>query len=214
MAGARTVWDVEEDLPTPASHHVTGRLHEQPLSGAPDAGGLVHGGGLEIMAQLAVSLGSVAEQLRREEDRRDKLTRAMPGDYQYATQATCPTPTAPFSLNLGSADQGQWWNIRRVVVGGPDVSSSPAGVAWVSVQGSPPAGPGAGGGLNPPIPTLVDKYGTLPAFQTYGTHQLVVDETEYLWVTIIGGTAGTVYVASVKAETYLRSAMLRAAVEE
>lgn len=203
-----TVWDVPEDQPVPDHYPVSGRLHEP--------GGQPRGmGALELLASIDLRLGALSGQMADNSHRksRDDAERSSPGDYQYASQAVCPTPTAPFSIPLGSPDQGQWWNVRRITCGGTDVTVTAAGAAWVSVQGANPAGV-IGSGQNPGIPTLVDHFLTLPNLDSYGTHQLVLDETEFLWVTIIGGTAGQQYIASVKAETYLRSLTLVGATEE
>ena len=194
-----SIWDYEPDIDAPKADPVTGRLINPE-----DAGG----GSLSlgVFAQLAVNLGNLCGQMKRDQDRRDQAARSLPGDYQYATSAAFPA-SGTLALNLGSPDQGQFWSVRRIVVGGSDITTTPAGTAWVFVQGSPPNANGA----NPSTAQVADfTVGTLPQKAFYGTHELVVDATEYLWVIITGGTATTLYVASVKAEVFDMSARIDA----
>ncbi len=180
-----TVWDVEPDQPAPRHDPVSGRL---------EGGGA--GIGLEVFADLAVQLGGMCAQLKRRNDALARQLAALPADYQNAAGGPFPV-SGTLALNLGSPDLGTEWEVRRIIIGGADITTTPIGVGWVFVQGSPPNM----NGVNPSTAQAADvTAGALPQRAFYGTHELVVDATEYLWVVIVGGTPGTQYVASVKAE--------------
>lgn len=183
-----TVWDFDPDLGTPPHGPVDGKVDE------PEGRGL----DLGVFADLAVHLGGLASSLRREQDRRDQEARSIPADYQVAQAGLYPA-SGSLLLNLGSPDIGESWQVRRLIIGGADITSTPAGIGWVLVQGSPPNANGA----NPPISQVADfTSGTLPQKAFYGTHEFYVDATEYVYVVITGGTAGVQYTASLKAEVF------------
>jgi hypothetical protein len=207
---SQSVWDLDESLSTPPHHPVSGKIEGDHGGGPVATGGAAAGGGLSIgglnlgvIADLAVSLGTLAASIQRQQAAIDREARAIPGDYQFAASGVYPA-SGNLVLNLGSPDQGQYWLVRRIVVGGSDITTTPAGIGWVFVQGSPPNQNGA----NPPTASVADfTTGTFPQKAFYGTHQLVADETEFVYVVITAGTPGTLYVASLKAETYDRSSV-------
>ena len=198
---SQTVWDFDPDIDPGEAQPVSGKLYEQ------ERGGL----NLGIFADLALQIGHLASNMKREQDRRDRDAASIPADYQNAAGGVYPA-SGTLVLNLGSPDLGSFWNVRRIIVGGSDITSTPAGAAWVFVQGSPPNQAGA----NPSIAQVADIVGqsgnavptTFPQRSTYATHVLSVDATEYLYVVITGGTAGTQYVASAKLEVYDLSARM------
>lgn len=186
-----TVWDYEPSLGTPDHDPVSGKVHGSP---GPSLD-------LGVFANLAIQLGGLCSRMDRQQADFERRAASIPGDYQNSTQGTFPS-SGTLALDLGAPAKGQFWNVRRIVIGGADITTQPAGVGWVFVQGSPPNQSGS----NPTVAQAADfTSGTLPQRAFYGTHQLVVGDSEHLWVVIAGGTAGTQYVASVKAETYLHS---------
>jgi hypothetical protein len=205
-----TVWDFDESLPTPAHDPVSGKVEPSGGGGPAATAGAAAGGGitvaglnLSVIGDLAVSLGKLTRAIERQQAALRLRDEATPGDYQYATSGLYPA-SGLLALNLGSPDQGQYWLIRRIIIGGSDITTAPNGIGWIYVQGQAPNANGA----NPSVANAADMTtGTLPQRAFYGTHQLVVDETEYLWVIVTGGTVGVQYVANVKAEVYNRASM-------
>lgn len=181
-----TVWDFDPSLPAPPHEAVDGKV----ASGS--------GLNLGIFADLAVSIGHLSKQVQRQQDRLDKLAELIPGDYQNAAAGIYPA-SGVLSLNLGSPDQGQYWSVRRVVVGGSDITTSPGGVAYMVVMGSPPNQNGS----NVNLAQVADiSANGLPQKAFYGSHELVVGAGESLYCVITGGTSTTQYVASCKCEVF------------
>jgi hypothetical protein len=194
-----TIWDVPAGLPLPDHDPVSGKLNEP-------------GGGfnLGIFADLALQIGGLATQVKRHQDRLERIARSLPSDYQYAVPGIYPA-SGSLALDLGSPAVGTFWNVRRIIVGGSDITTEPDGVAWVFVQGSNPIAAGA----NPSIAQAADlTVNALPQRSFYGTHQLVVYPPEHLWVIITSGTAATQYVASMKVEEYDLAAGAGGVIEE
>ena len=190
---SRTVWDFEEEAGTPDdAGPVSGRLPPDSTSGV----------GLGIFADLALHIGNLGKQVQRMQDRYDQIAASIPADYQNAAAAAYPA-SGTLALDLGVPAQGTFWEVRRLIIGGSDITTSPAGTGWVFVQGSQPNA----AGTNPSIAQAADQTtGTLPQKAFYGTHELVVNPGEHLWVIITGGTSGVQYVASFKAEVFDLSA--------
>lgn len=192
---SQTVWDLPPDVATPDHDPVSGKLDE------PRGGGL----DLGVFADLAFHIGGLTKQVQRQADERDRRANNIPGDYQNAAAASFPA-SGTLALDLGSPAQGTFWNVRRLIIGGSDITTTPAGTGWVFVQGSAPNQNGA----NPSIAQAADvTSGTLPQRAFYGVHELTVSAGEHLWVIIVSGTNGTQYVASVKAEAYSLTARPR-----
>lgn len=192
--GSRTIWDYEPDIPAEPYDDVSGKV-----AGA-------GGGGLAVFADLALKIGGLCERIDRQQDDWARLIATIPGDYQNAVAGAFPA-SGTLALDLGSPAQGTFWNVRRLIIGGADITTTPAGTGWVFVQGSPPNQNGA----NPSIAQAADiTSGALPQKAFYGTHELAVAPGEHLWVIVVGGTNGTQYVASVKAETYSLTARISA----
>lgn len=183
-----TVWDLPPGVPVPGHDPVSGKLDEPPRGGF-DFG---------VFADLALHIGGLTKQVQRQADEWDRRARDIPADYQVADVGAFPA-SGTLALDLGSPDQGTFWNVRRIVVGGSDITTTPAGVGWVFIQGSAPNQNGA----NPSIAQVADvTSGTLPQRAFYGVHEMAVTAGEHLWVIIVAGTAGTQYVASAKLEVY------------
>lgn len=188
-----TVWDYEPGISTPQPDPVTGQVA--------DADGRGGGINLGVFAELAVRIGGLAAQMEKAQERFEAWARAIPGDYQNAQAASYPA-SGNLMLDLGSPAQGTFWSVRYIIVGGSDITTTPAGTAWVCVMGSPPNE--AGGNVN--LAQVRDfTSGTFPQRAFYGTHELIVDAGEHLYVIFTSGTSGTQYVASMKAETFDRS---------
>lgn len=116
-------------------------------------------------------------------------------DQPASAAAICPTPTATFALDLGSPPDGRWWEVKSLVIGGNDITVTPTGKGWVVVMAGAPS-------ANPPLFAVKDWTSTLPSPAFYGSHQLIVESQERLWVVITGGTAGVQYVANAMVQSF------------
>lgn len=184
-----TVWDVPPEMPTPAHDPVDGKIHGDPQGRTLNLG---------IFADLALQIGSLASRVGKAVDAWEAALRKVPGDYQYAQTAAYPS-SGNLVFDLGSPAQGQFWQVRRLIVGGLTIADTPAGVAWVAVQGSAPNQEGTTVNLAN-VADFTSQ--TFPQRAFYGTHEVIVLPGEHLYVVISGGTSGTHYSASAKAEVF------------
>jgi len=142
--------------------------------------------GLKIWAKIGVQLGESVKRLEQAQDNWIKMQYNTPVDYQSIASGTYTTANGLF-LSLGQPDQGTYWEVHTVVVGGTDFGVSAAGTAGLYVSGYPGVS-----GLN----LARDYAGSLPNTATYGTRVLLVNDSETLWLKIFNGTNGQQYVAN------------------
>lgn len=149
--------------------------------------------GLEVdLGPLHLAIGTLTSSV----DELRKRLETLQVDLAIAGQATCPTPTATFSIDMGHPPSGKWWQVRNLIVGGSNITQTPSGTAYVVTMGSDP-------GPNPPLFACRDfTAGTFPQKAFYSTHELVLEEQEHLWITILNGTAGTNYAAAGMVEVF------------
>jgi hypothetical protein len=110
--------------------------------------------------------------------------------FVYQTVASGTFTSGELLLNLGSPDQGTYWEVEMIAVGGTDIGVSAAGSAGIYVTASP----GNTGGLM----NLNDFAAYLPNVGFYGSQKLVLKDQENLMVGIVNGTNGQVYVATAR----------------
>jgi hypothetical protein len=150
--------------------------------------------GLKVFANVGLSLGKSLDEhttALREYNRR--LQRNTPIDYGSQASGAYPT-TGLLVLNLGTPDQGTRWEVTSCAVGGLDQNVTANGSAGLYVAGYLPT---TGTITNPSgLAQMADQAKTLPNVGFYGTRQLVVNDQEYLFLVIFGGTAGQTYVAN------------------
>lgn len=158
--------------------------------GAPGAGGL----DLSVFVSLGATLGSLADGLEADRQRRESMT--PPGDEVLLANGTVPA-SGILIMDLGSVPQSRVWQVRRIVMGGPQATDTPAGVAFAFRQGAPPAD------LN--TSNVVDSwtsFATGAQGSTYGTHQLFLRASEHLFVVTSGATPGDAWVAQAQVEDW------------
>ena len=144
------------------------------------------------LGPLHVAIGNLSDEVK---ELRQRLA-FMQDDLLLTGTGTCPNPSATFAIDLGHPMAGKWWQVRQMIVGGSDITTTPAGIGWVVVQAENPS-------ANPPLFNVRDfTSGTLPQRAFYGTHELVVQQNEHLWVVITAGTAGTQYAVSAMVENF------------
>ncbi len=155
-----------------------------------------NGGGLDlsVFVSLGATLGTLADGLAADRHHRESME--PPGDEPLFAQGVVPS-SGILVMDLGSVPLGRVWQVRRIVIGGPQAIDTPAGVAFAFRQGAPPSD------LN--TSNVVDSW---PSFSdgaqgsTYGTHQLWLLASEHLYVVTSGATNGDRWVASAQVEDW------------
>ncbi len=146
--------------------------------------------GLKVWADVGLTLGkSINENTKATRRLWDRLQHGTPVDYGIGVAGVYPA-SGNLLLNFGSPDQGTRWEVTGVVLGGVDSNTVAAGQAGLYVSGQLPA---PGGAAPAGITALADRAPTLPDVAFYGTRQLVVNDQEYLFAIIFGGTPGQTY---------------------
>jgi hypothetical protein len=169
----------------------------QPAAPVPAGAQGVPGLDLSVFVSLGAQIGTLAEGLDADRKRRDSIE--PPGDEPLFAAGTVPA-SGILVMDLGSVPLGRVWQVRRIVIGGPQATATPAGVAFAFRQGAPPVD------LN--TSNVVDSW---PSFSTgaqgstYGTHQLFLLASEHLWVVTNGATPGDRWVASAQVEDWSES---------
>lgn len=159
--------------------------------------------GLKIQAEASLSLGKSldrhSDMLRRYLDR---LERNTPVD--YGAVASGPFPATGFLvLNFGTPDQGTRWEVTNVVLTGLDETTPATGTAGLYVSGLVPNAGQAAAGINPAGGSaMADNATSLPNPAFYGTRQLIVNDQEYLFAIIFGGTVGQTYIGNMSATVF------------
>jgi len=160
--------------------------------------------GLKIWADVGVTLGkSLDENTNTMRRWLRQLERNTPID--YSAIASGVYPAAGFLiLNFGTPDQGTYWEVASCAVGGTDVNVTAAGTAGLYVTAFAPAADNSGAATTNPagITSLADRAASLPNVAFYGTRQLVVNDQEYLFLAIYGGTAAQTYGANAQVTVY------------
>ncbi len=146
----------------------------------------------DFAVQVGTKLDANLDAQRRLIRRLDATTPIM---HRPTVSGVCPTPTASFALDLGTPSQGTFWEVRKVVVGGLELTTTAAGSAGLYLSGSPTVN---GAGLN----NAEDYAASLPNVGYYGAGALYVRPNEHLFVVVFGGTAGQTYVANAFARIY------------
>jgi hypothetical protein len=148
--------------------------------------------GLKLWAKVGLQLGTSIDKLAAAQSEWAKLQYNTPVDYQ--TYASGTYTSAGLWLSLGQPDNGTYWEVHNVIIGGTDFNVTAAGQAGLYVSGAP----GLASGLN-----MARDYATyLPNVATYGTRVLVVNDQETLWIKLFNGTSGQQYVANASVTVY------------
>ena len=156
--------------------------------------------GLKVWANLGLTLGdSIDAQTKSWRQLMARLQHGTPIDYGIGVAGVYPA-SGNLLLNFGTPDQGTRWEVTGCVVGGVDVFTTAAGKAGLYVSGMLPT---TTGGLAPAgMTALADQATALPNVAFYGTRQLVVNDQEYLFLIINGGTPGQTYAANFSATVF------------
>lgn len=148
--------------------------------------------GLEVSGGLSIAIGGVTSEVRALRRDQQRIAGRMPINNNIYGTATCPTPTANFTVDCRGPNQGRMWHLRRITVGGGAFPFTAAGTAYLFV------------GINPialgqaPIPTELADFTTesFPQRAFYSERQILARAGERLRLVIVGGTAGVQYFAN------------------
>lgn len=166
-----------------------------PVGVGADADLEVQVGPLHAVFDLAAQVGNLAQQVQRQQDRLDELARNTPGD-PTLTAAAISAASGALSIRIGGPQLGRVWQIRRLMVGGTQVTSTVAGTVYVFRAPNDPSNDLATANLidiaSLPMPQ--------PAF--YGTHQAILHHGDHVWFYINNPTATTQYVVSMQVEDW------------
>jgi hypothetical protein len=100
-------------------------------------------------------------------------------------------------MALGGPNLDCEWIIRRISVGGTDVTTSAAGTPYVFRSSAIPVAPFGLRDWIDNAPGVV-----MPTVAYYSDRQVTLSYPEKLWVVVLGGTAGQQYVATAQATEY------------
>jgi len=154
--------------------------------------------GLQAFINVGIGMGDAldrhTEELRRT---REKLQRNTPVDYM-AIGTGIANASGIALISLGSPDNGTYWEVKHISIGGTDVPVTAAGKAAVYVSGTTNV---TGGMLS-----NRDIAAALPFSNYYGTHQFIVVDQENLLIYVYGGTNGQQYAAVAHLEIFQEAA--------
>lgn len=198
--------------PTPARMHIgahEGNQYPVPGDGpdpTPSDGGPLDDikSGIKLWFDVGATIGKAVDRLDSTVARYlRQLERNTPVDYAAVASGVYPAAGFLF-LNLGTPDQGTYWEVASCAVGGTDVNVTAAGTAGLYVAAFTPAADNSGGALTNPagITSLADRAASLPNVAFYGTRQLLVNDQEYLYLCIFGGTPAQTYAANAQITVY------------
>ena len=157
--------------------------------------------GIEMFIDVGLNLGKQVEESGRATRRLlDRLEGNTPVDYSTATSGVYPS-SGTMMLTFGSPDQGTFWEVESVAVGGGDQNVAIAGTAGLYISGYIPTISGS-----PGMSSMIDQATSLPNVGFYGGRQCLVQDQESLVLVIFGGTPGTQYIANAQITVYNNAA--------
>lgn len=160
------------------------------------------GAGLEIkgMVGLSVAIGDLAGEMRHhrlsEERRRQAHIESQPRTVSVNRDFVIPAGATTGAWAVGSPERGYVWLLRRLWIGGNQITATPSGAAFVFVRPNSPVGDLG------PANLVAQTAQALPQIAYWSNKQVAVMERERIWVYLTGATAGTQYVASGAVEQY------------
>jgi len=154
-------------------------------------------------AGLEVRLGNLELAARAVPDVVSRFERALtrpavqPFYFPRVGSVVIPTPTADAVIDLGGPTQGRVWDLRNLIIGGLNWTTTAAGSALVVVAAQQPARASDVG-----LPAVVDQAATLPLPAGYSRGQIRLYYPDRLYVIVQLGTQAQEYVAGARLEEY------------
>jgi len=180
------------DTQRAAVEHPSALTPRAAQEGGPDADAGDGGAGVDFFINLGIQIGNLANAIQADRDERE--SRIPPTSEPAFTAGVVNDNGDPLILDLGSVPLGRIWQVRRTIVGGPDVTQAVDGSAYWFRQGTAPTD------FN--VTNCVDIFSDLPRGNTYGAQELFMIATEHLWAVVVGGDAGQQYIASAFVEDW------------
>lgn len=163
---------------------------------------LRHDGGIiaDLCAKLDLHIGST-EKLRKQLAEAQRPPQQPSFGRVRASAIADANGFAFLVFDQGGPQQGLFWYVRNLVVGGLNPAVAANGTADVFVMaGQPP-------GITDDLTSLGlsdwrDRAAALPSVAYYASGQLALRMNERLYVIITGGTSGQQYIAAASIEEY------------
>lgn len=163
-----------------------------------DRSGVGSGLAADLCGRLDLQIGSVTN-LARAVAERARRPPAQPVFGRVATSGVAATGSSLIlTFPLKGPDQGHFWYVRSIVVGGLSPTVAAAGRADIYVSAATLHSPLASIGLA----DWRDERVSLPDVAFYGRGELPLRLNEELIVIVTGGTNGQVYVAAAQFEDF------------
>jgi len=184
-----------------------------PDSNTPNAETTVHGdqdpvSGINLFAKLGLQIGKVSEQVATNSDRVAQLARALERNTPVLSATVTSVKSTAFAgqnyvLNLGSPDQGTFWEVSSWAIGGVDATDT-VGASYVGLYtGSVAtiAGAGLANMVDIVIPTNFAGQG-FPFVEHYSTGQITVHDQETLFAVIWSAGTSQTWVSNAQYRAY------------
>lgn len=158
--------------------------------------------GINLLAKIGLQIGKATEEMSRTNERVGQLARAI----ERNTPVTGGNVAAgyfatgvPLVLDLGSPDQGTFWELSTFAIGGTEIDVTAAGKWGLYVSSVPTA---AGAGLSNLLDVGVVASAAMPFATNYSSGQAVVHDQEHVFAVIFGATNGQQYVVNTQFRVY------------
>lgn len=149
--------------------------------------------GVKAYFDIGVTIGKSVDKLADSQRKLlARLERNTPVDYRRANSTVIPASGIGL-IGLGHPDQGTFWEVKQVSVGGTDFNVAAAGTAALYVSAVVPT---AGNPVPAGMSAMVDYTTALPDAAQYGSRQVTVNDQERLILVVFGATVGQTYVAN------------------
>lgn len=168
--------------------------------GASDGPGLF----ADLAAKLDLHIGSVSK-MTKAITAGQRRPPAQPVFGRTVASGLAPA-TGPLILRfpLAGPDQGHFWYVRNLVIGGLTEATVAAGTAGIYVSASSLTSQPSLAAIG--LADLRDRASSFPAVAFYGRGELPLRLNEELFIIVSGGTSGQQYVAGLQFEDFEEAA--------
>ena len=154
--------------------------------------------GLELWFDVGAKVNQMVVEAKA--DRRalyERLERQTPVMYRRTNSGVVDSGGDPLVLSLGHPEQGFYWEVQSVFLGGTESNVAATGTAGLYVTALVPTA-----SATPGCNYQVDRAPYQPAPGFYGGREVYVGPAEHLVAVIFGGTVGQTYVANMCASVF------------
>lgn len=158
--------------------------------------------GINLLGNISLQIGKAQNELENTNSKIGQLARAIERNTPVGTRlvsvGVCQSGVS-LVLDLGSPDQGTFWEVSSLAIGGTEVNVTAAGKWGLYISSVPNVN---GAGLSNCVDIGVVASSAMPYSATYGSGQIIVHDAEHVFAVIFAGTAGQQYVANVQVRVY------------